>query len=130
VSADAEFSAYIARVRSLRDLAVETAKVAAPRVEAVVKATAAAGTSPSGVPWAPKKRGGGRALPNASGAVSAVAKGSILQIVLSGVYTYHQKSKGHPREIIPSNGGGIPSAIEKVLEETSRQVFARMTGAS
>jgi hypothetical protein len=127
VSGFADLDAYIAKLHKLSGFNVEVAKAAAPKVEAVVQASAAAGTSPSGQAWAPTKDGK-RALPKAGGAVRALSKGATITILLSGHYTWHQNSKNHPREIIPERGKGVPAPISEAIKEASREVFFRTMG--
>lgn len=83
MSGDAELEAFAARLRSLKGLDVAAAAEAAPLVDALVKGAAAAGTDLDGTPWPPKKDGS-RALPNAAGAISAVANGAFVVLRLIG----------------------------------------------
>jgi hypothetical protein len=130
VAAD-ELSDWAARIRALRGAAVETAKEAAPLIEAAVKATAAAGTTPSGQPWQPKKDGG-PPLVHAADKVTAKATGATVLIELDVPEVFHQRSKGGRlprREVIPSGGdGALPEPVAKACAAAAARVFARVKG--
>ncbi len=127
MSADDELAAFASKLRSLKGLAPQAAKEAAPLVEAAIKKTAAAGTDINGTPW-PVKRDGARALPNAAGAISAVANGAAVIVTLIGNYVFHNSAKGPDRRrILPDSGAGIPPAIAAVLQRATEQTFRRLT---
>jgi len=129
VDGDAKLSDFIRRLRSMKDLAAQAAREAAPLVEAAVRRQAADGQAPDGGAWAPTKDGR-RAIPNAARAITAVAKGSAVQIVLAGVYVFHHYGKGLPeRRIIPGQGA-IPAPVVAALREGARRVFRRVAGGS
>jgi hypothetical protein len=103
---DGDFPALDSMIESVRaagrlieDAAPEVAKA----VEAQLRSTAAAGQSPNGTPWAPKKKGGGRALVNAAGAISVAAIGSVILVKLVGKTVFHHfGAQGKPRrQVIP-----------------------------
>lgn len=100
----------IATLRALPGLAKDAAPVAAKQVEAAIKATAAAGTSPDGEPWAPRKAGG-RAMANAAGAVSVSVNGTVLLIKLTGSEVFHHFGVrgAPPRQVIPQ--GSMPKEL-------------------
>src|SRR5215467_12250020 len=87
---DAEFDAIVEAIRRAgRGLSPPLlAARAAPFVDEALKKTAAAGTTPDGVPWKEKK-GGGRALANAAAAISTRPIGGVIQVQLSGVEVLH-----------------------------------------
>jgi len=124
-------TAWAAQIRGLRRLAAEAAKEAAPLVQEAVRATAAAGTTPDGTPWAPKKRGG-RALANAAEHVAATAVGTVVRIVLRGADVYHQLGVGRfpKRQVIPDRSDALPPALARSVAEGARRAFARLTGGS
>lgn len=116
--------------RNLADLPTEVAKQAAPLLEARLKASAAAGTSPDGKAWAVKKDGG-RAMVNAAAAISVRAIGLVVRVTLAGVEVYHQfsKKKGEPRRpIIPDAGGPMPKVVQDVLEQATEKAMRRILG--
>lgn len=124
----AELEAMTARIRSLGTLARDVARASVPEVEKAARKTAAAGTDPEGKAWAPRKSDGGRALANAAEAVTARAIGTVVQISLAAIETYHQRSKSHARRVIP-DGKGLPAAIAKAIDDTARKIFdAKMGG--
>ncbi len=123
---DEELAAYAKRLRGLKGFAAQAAKEAAPRVERVVKATAAAGTDPEGKAW-PLKRDGGRALPNAADAISVTARGAIVIVRLVGAYVYHNRAKGSAlRRILPDSAASIPINIRDEIRAAMKDVFERM----
>ncbi|HEX8795457.1 MAG TPA: hypothetical protein VF765_31120 [Polyangiaceae bacterium] len=127
--ADAALSAFIQRVRGLRTLAADAAKLAAPLVEAAAKKTAAAGVTPDGIPWAPKK-GGGRALVHAANALSARALGPAVVLTLKGVEVLQNfgTTRLPARQILPEGGAGVPKAFADALAKASETAFARAMG--
>jgi hypothetical protein len=127
----ADLDAMIRRVRSLGggEFLNRAAAAAAPLVQEAAKATAAAGTTPTGEAWAPRKKDGGRAMANAAGAVRAYALGAIITIALSGVEVYHHLSKSHPRKVIPDAGGDtIPTTIADAIERGAVRAWSRAMG--
>lgn len=122
-----QLTALAVKLRGLKGLAPEAAKIAAPLVEEVVKTTAAEGTDIEGKAW-PAKRDGTRALPNAAGAISAVANGAAVIVRLVGAYVFHNNAKGADRRrILPDSGAGIPPKIAAALEKATKQAFERIT---
>lgn len=101
----------IGSLRSLATLPADAARAGAPLVEAELQATAAAGTSPVGVSWAPRKKDGGRAMARAAEHVAARAIGSVIVIVLRGADVFHHFGGGSKpaRPVIPQ--GTIPKRI-------------------
>lgn len=122
--------AMIARLQGLRSFAAEAASRAAPHVEAAARATAAAGTTPVGAAWAPKKRPDGRRpLEGAAAFVHARAAGTVLVLAIQGHHLYHSLGIGRPkRQIIPDKGEPIPPSIRAACERGAREAFARAVG--
>lgn len=124
----ADLDAFAARIRRLRNLASDAAKEAAPDVEKLVRESAAVGTDVEGRPW-PSKRDGGRALPNAAAAVTAVARGVAVILKLSGAYVFHHRSKGKDRRpILPESGAGMPPRLAAVLRAAAARAFRTAIG--
>lgn len=127
----ADLNAMIARIRSLGPLASEVAAEAAPAIERLVVAAAAAGTNIDGKAWTPKKDGS-RALPNVANDLSVVATGTVIQIRLTGNEVFWQHAKGKKgrarREVLPDGGAGVPPAMADIVARTAARVFARKTG--
>ena len=123
---DEALAAYARRLRGLRELSAEAAKEAAPRLEKLVQGTAAAGTDVDGKPW-PTKRDGSRALPNAAGAISAVANGMAVIVKLVGAYVFHNSAKGADRRrILPESGAGIQKSVAHECREATKRAFERL----
>jgi hypothetical protein len=123
---DAALSAYATRLRGLKNLARVAAAEAAPAILAAVQKTAAAGTDPEGKPW-PPKRDGTQALPNVAGAITAVAKGAVVLVKLTGAYVFHHYAKGKDRRrILPDGGAGIPPQISEAVKTASERAFAKL----
>jgi len=125
-----ELDGIIDRVRALGRFPEELAATAAPGVEAAVKATAAAGTTPAGKPWAPKKDGTSP-LTNAAAAVHARAVGTVIELRLDGTSTGSQKVQAIQntrRNILPPKGEGVPAPIVKAISDAAAKTFSRITG--
>jgi hypothetical protein len=108
----------------------DVAKTAAPLVEAANRQTAAAGTSPDGVAWAPRKKDGTAALQNAAAAVEAVSVGPKVRLRLVGTSTGNQRVQAiqnHARPILPSTGR-LGKPITSAITEAATQYFNRSMG--
>lgn len=104
-------------------------EAAAPDVARVVEAglrrTITAGETPLGVPWAPRKADGGRALQNANAALTVGVFGSSVYVRLTGPEVRHHRGwarKGTPqRQIIPLKTEPFPpdiaAGIQVVLDK-------------
>lgn len=107
----------------------EVQRRATPLVEAAVKASAAAGTTPDGQPWAVRKDGG-RALVNAAAAIAVKSYPGVLRIILTGVEVFAHFGKGArqvARKIIPDTGT-MPKAIADAIGQATDEAFARVFG--
>jgi hypothetical protein len=125
VDADLEqLSDLSRRLRELDGVGVAIAEEARPAIEAAVRATAAAGTTPDGAAWKPRKADGKRALEHAADAISVVVSGTrqaVLTMVLRGPYVFHQKK----RPILPGDKTGIPSRMMEIVRDAAKRVVAR-----
>lgn len=119
----------IAEFRRLSDLPERVARKLGPILEQSVRATAAAGQSPEGQPWAPRKDGG-RAMAGAAGAVSVRVNGTVVRVVLEGPEVYwHFGSRGAPRRpVIPDAGGPMPASVARALEQATAEALAELAG--
>lgn len=119
----AALTALAARLRAMPKLGAEIATAAAPDLLALNKASAAAGTTSEGKPWAPTKKGK-RALVRAADALSVRVMGDLVVLVLSGINVFQNKE----RPIIVDIGAGVPKsytdAILKTAQRLIGQVFA------
>jgi hypothetical protein len=126
-----EIDAMIAKVEALGVAPEEVAKEAAPLVRDAVRATAKAGTSPYGEPWA-AKQDGGRPLVNAASAVDCRASGASIEIRLVGIPTGDSKVQAiqnHRRPIIPNGARGLPKSVADAVTLAAQRVFERVTGS-
>jgi len=113
-------------MRALGTLPERVAKLAAPKIEAALRASAAAGTSPTGAPWAPRKKDGGRAMAGAASAISVEAIGPVVRVKLTGPEVFHHyAARGETRrQVIPDTGidavPAVANALDAALEEATR----------
>lgn len=114
---------FAERIKRLKLMPQRVAIRAAPLVEAAVRANAAAGLDPSGVPWKAKKDGG-KPLKNVASKISSVANGKSVVTTLTGPDVFHHRgTKDHPRRrVLPANGE-VPPFVAAALEEAARQEF-------
>lgn len=131
---DSPLDRMIAELRALgaADLPAQLAKEAAPRVQEAIRATAAAGTTPEGQAWAPRKDGG-RALADAAAHVTAKALGAIVRVTLAGPDVFHHfgKGSGEPRRrVIPDVGGQLPPSVAKAMQDAVAALWARIVGGA
>lgn len=124
----AELDAMIDRLRTLAGPKVgeRVAARAAPRVDAAIKKTARAGTTPDGRPWKPKKDGG-RPLVHAADHIQTRALGNIVVTTLTGPDAFHQKGLGGKptRPIIP-DAGTVPKGIKDAALEAAAEVVREL----
>jgi len=89
---------------------------AAVEVQAQLRRTASAGTTPDGVPWAPTKDGR-RPMTNAGKAITARAAGNNVIVELTGpeVFHHHGVRGAPPRPVIPTDkiGETLGQAIRR-----------------
>lgn len=131
MSPDETLTEFIRRLRALKGVAAIAAREAAPLVEDVVRSNASRGVDPEGQTWTPKKDGG-RPLANVAGAIRTLAKGSMVQIGLTGHYVFHHfsKSKTLPRRRVIPGEGRIPANVVAALREGARRAFLRVMGGA
>ncbi len=111
-------SGLAARLRELPKLGASIARESAPSCQAIARETAAAGTTPDGAPWAPRKSDGGRALVNAAAAITARAVDDVVMLVLAGVNVFHNPT----RRILPDTGAGVPRRYVDAIRTAARRV--------
>ena len=120
---------WIADMQRMAVIGERAAQIAAPLLEARLKASAAAGTTPDGAPWAPTMRGA-RAMPNAAKAINVRAIGQTVRVTLDAVESIHHFGRpGHevPRQIIPY-AGTMPAMVQEVLDEAFAKAWAEVVG--
>lgn len=122
----------IAKVKKLGLFPETVARRVAPLILAEAKRTAAAGTSPDGKPWEPRKADGGRALANAADHLSVRVEGSRVTLVLRGPDVLHNAGTARAvrRQILPDSGAGIPKNMLRALERAGVELFQEIVGAA
>ncbi len=108
------------RLRGVATLGAKIAAEVAPDLLALNKASAAAGMTSDGKPWAPKKAGGGRALVRAADALSVSVVGDLIVLALKGVNVFHNTK----RPIIVDTGAGVPKAYASAIHKAAQRVAA------
>lgn len=126
MDAEVALQAQIDRLNAFAKSArVDAAREAAPLVSAEIQRTTAAGTDPYGVPWKPRKDGS-RALPDASSAVDAVARGPIVVVrARRGVAIQNALAASVGRRVIPDAVEGVPDGIAAALAEGAKRAFEK-----
>lgn len=100
---------------------------AAQEVKAHISKTIAAGTSPSGKAWEPRKKDGGKPLQNAAAAVDVRVAGDTIIVELTGPEVFHHYGVrgAKPRNIIPVEidetlGSAIHRGVAKPFKERAK----------
>ncbi len=109
-----------AKLKAIPSLGAEIARAVAPDLLALNKASAAAGMTSDGKPWAPTKKGE-RALVRAADALSVTVVGDAIVLILSGINVFHNKT----RPIIVDTAAGLPKAYGDAIQKTASAVLAR-----
>jgi hypothetical protein len=126
---DAALQSIIGRIRAAAAIGRSATTEIAREVNAELKESAAAGTTPDGTPWAPRKDGG-RAMANAADAVAAAAvgEGEVL-VVLRGAEVFHHFGVrgAEPRSVIPT-GGNLPATLGEAVRRGAATVWKREVG--
>jgi hypothetical protein len=121
-----EIEALAERIRKLPELAAKVAPDCARVVAKEIERTTAAGTDSYGVPWAPKKKDGGKPLINAFAAVTVGVTGKTILILLKGVNAKHHLGavKGKvQRAIVPRSKLGIPITMVAGIDDVISKAF-------
>lgn len=129
MTGDAELDAMIARIRKVPALGRLAAPEVALVVEEEIKRTIAAGETPDGAAWAPRKVDGGRALEHAAKAVHCAAIGSIVFVRLTGIEARHHagRIRGRvKRQVIPTDS--IPASMAARIRAAITKTFAAEVG--
>lgn len=128
MSGHAELEAMIRKIRLIPELSRKTAPAAAESFDRELRAELAAGRSPDGEAWAPKKDGG-RALANAgSNAITTAAIGTRILTKTRAHYWAHNRgtSKVPQRKIIPTElTPKLADAIRRPLVEAFDRTVRR-----
>lgn len=109
----------IAKIRSTPEMVKASVQVLGEAILQQIKSTAAAGTTPDGKPWAPRKKDGGRAMVNAAAALSLTVLDNVILIKLTGPTAFHHWGAGGKgriaRRVLPS--GGIPDRLGNAIRK-------------
>lgn len=123
---DAELERMIARIKSIPGIAKRAAPDAAEAVVEALQRSAAAGTTPEGQAWAPRKDDGGRPLVGAEKALRGAAVGTRVFVRLEGHVARHHRGiarGGVERRLLPEKG--ITPEIGKAIREVVTEHFRR-----
>lgn len=154
MSGYAALEAFIAGVEQIRELNEKVAKAAVEPVAEVARASAAAGETPAGETWAPRKDGG-KPLAGAAAAIKPSSKGTQIILQVGPPFVFHHwgaggssttkkaqqerarharaaaasgtKSKFHAprRQILPVAGEPIPDAMKEAIVEAAKTVIGK-----
>lgn len=104
----------IAELRTLPEVIKALGPEAAAVVKATIGASLAAGKSPDGAVWAPRKEDGGRPYANAASRLVVKASGTTITALMTGPEVYgHKGVRGaKPRPMLPT---GITAALAAAL---------------
>jgi hypothetical protein len=105
--------------RAKKSVVSAIATAAARAIRPVEAAHLAAGTTPYGEPWAPRKSDGARPLAGAKAKVRA--RGNTIRASAPYPYVFHNKGTAHHvrRQIVPDDATGIPADWTKALESAA-----------
>ena len=108
---------WVERLLSLPEMVGAAAPVIGDALLGMIQATAAAGTSPDGQAWAPRKKDGGRAMAGAASALSVVVVDNVILIKLTGPEVFHHFGAGRKpaRHVIPT--GGMPDRLGNAIRK-------------
>lgn len=116
----------IAKVRALGSLAIAAARDAAPRLEAVARASAASGTTPDGKAWKARQSGNGPLLKNAPAAITAAVGIAVVVLIVRGHHFFHTTGRGATlRKIIPLPGDPLPRPYVDAIRGASVEAFRK-----
>jgi hypothetical protein len=120
-----QIDAMIASLKSLNELPESAADDVAHVVEAELRRTIAAGTTPDGKPWK-LTLDGQRPLQHAGGALKVAAVGGTVYVRIAGPDARHHLGHGRGgvvREVIPT--GDIPAPMVESIRRVLMKHFER-----
>lgn len=125
---DTSADAFIAALRLMQGSELEEAiaKKAEVTLQNAVMQTLVAGETPEGKPWAPKRKGGGRAYANAGSTLVTKADGAYVRMTITGpdVYGHFGRTgKQIARRMLPDAGAGMPKEVADALDLATEQVI-------
>ncbi len=112
----AAVGAWAAGLEELAGLPGRLGAQAAPGIEAAAQASIAAGTKPSGEPWAPTKDGHAP-LEGAGGELAVAPLENGVRLELNGPSAIHHNGTGHsPRRQVLPDDGEVPAAYAEAID--------------
>jgi hypothetical protein len=128
LSGDSELQAMVAALRALPNELRASVPEIAEGVRGVLVANIAAGRSPDGGAWAPKKDGG-KPLVNAAAALTVTAQGDVIVATVSGPEAFHHygTKKDPKRQILPQDGT-MPTGIADAFRQGLIKRFDKAMG--
>ena len=128
---DTSADAFIAALRLMEGTALEEAiaKEAEVTLQDAVMTTLVAGETPDGKPWAPKRRGGGRAYVDAGHTLVTKSDGAFVRMTISGpdVYGHFGRTgKQVARRMLPDAGAGMPKEVAAALDLATTRAMEKI----
>ena len=114
-------------LRCLTDTA-EVERIAAERaargIDGALRKTLAAGVTPEGKAWAPRKKDGGRAYKGAAGKLKVRTTGNLIIASIDGGEAYGHYGAGvTERQMLPDAGAKIPAIVSGALDKATAEAF-------
>lgn len=111
----------------------EVERIAAERavrgIDAALKKTLAAGTTPDGKPWLPRKKDGGRAYKGAAGKLVVKASSNLVIATIDGGEAFGNYGAGVPeRRMLPDAGAKIPDGVSEAIDKAGDETFSQIVG--
>lgn len=124
MSGSADIRRMIRKIKRIPGMAEREAPACAEAVDGVIRADLAAGRSPDGQAWAPTRKEGRRALPNASDAITTRAVGTT--IISAAPFPYSQHQRGNKRMVArPVMPQGMTPKIAAAINATLSRAFQK-----
>ena len=127
-----DLNQMLTTLRGLTDTR-EVERIAAERavrgIDAALKKTLTAGTTPDGKPWLPRKKDGGRAYKGAAGKLVVKALGNLVIATIDGGEAFGNYGAGVPeRRMLPDAGAKIPDGVSEALDKAGEETFNTVVG--
>ena len=129
---EASLNEMLVALRAMAD-PKEVERIAAERaargIDKALRKTLAAGQTPEGKAWAPRKKDGGRAYKGAASKLEVKASGSLVIATIDGGEAYGHYGAGVPeRQMLPDAGAAIPESVSSALDVAGQETFEELTG--
>lgn len=127
-----DLNQMLTTLRGLTDTR-EVERIAAERavrgIDAALKKTLTAGTTPDGKPWLPRKKDGGRAYEGAAGKLVVKSSGNLVIATIDGGEAFGNYGAGVPeRRMLPDAGAKIPDGVSEALDKAGDETFNQIVG--